>query len=106
MRWVVRFVHGHLAFRHDRNSAADLLLWRCDRNMTTWPFVSIDETLVLMILLRIGTLPPCLTDPPLRPTPVQVVSLGCETIEAPVLVSGIVVALMRMAVVSFLKCYR
>ena len=87
-------MHGHLAFRHDRNSAADICY--CGDAIEIWPpglsFRSInsgadDE------LLRIDTWLSSLTDPPLRPTPVQVVSLGCETVEAPVRESGIVVLL-------------
>ena len=61
----------------------------CDRDMTTWPFVSNDK--LGADLLLIGTWLSILTDPPVRPTPVKAVSLGCATIEAPVRVSGILV---------------
>ena len=56
-----------------------------DLCMATWPFVTIEILLLIWYcggaddeLLRIGTLPP------VRLTFVQVVSLSCETIEAPV----------------------
>ena len=61
--------------------------------LVTGPLGTI-KILLMLIMLLIGSLPARLTDPPLRPTPVQVVSLGCETIEAPVRVSGIDMVLM------------